>query len=395
MQEKRIAVWVQRFKDRPALMLQWLDPDSGKRKSKSAKTTDEAEAEKARADLEYELNHGLHKEAARMSWEKFRETFEEEHIAGCRPGTANVFAVCFDQFEQICSPRSVRSISERTVSAFVAGLRRMPGRNGRESMAPSTIKVRLQFLHTALAWAADQKIIPVVPRFPSIKVPKKKPRPVPAESFERLLAKAPDQQMRTFLLCGWRAGLRLNEARSLEWHPSEEVPWVDLDQDRIWLPAAFVKSVEDQWIPLDPELREALLALPRRGSKVFSFVSDKTGKPIANSILTCRVIGLARRAGVKLSMHTLRKGFGCRHAGRVSAHVLQRLMRHANIKTTMDYYANIDQAVEEAILGPECNRKRNSPDQQRPGLQKRIDGGPSEATSNGQSDSFLDHPLND
>ena len=48
-------------------------------------------------------------------------------------------------------------------------------------------------------------------------------------------------------------------------------------------------------------------------------------------------------------MHTLRKGFGCRYAGRVAAHVLQRFMRHANIKTTMDYYANVDDAKQAAI----------------------------------------------
>src|SRR6516165_5010597 len=55
MSDKRITVWVQRFKDHPTLMLQWLDPDTGKRKSKSAETADEEKAETARADLEYEL----------------------------------------------------------------------------------------------------------------------------------------------------------------------------------------------------------------------------------------------------------------------------------------------------------------------------------------------------
>jgi hypothetical protein len=50
-------------------------------------------------------------------------------------------------------------------------------------------------------------------------------------------------------------------------------------------------------------------------------------------------------------MHTLRKGFGCRYAGKVPAQVLQKLMRHRNIKTTMDYYCNVDQAVMEAVLG--------------------------------------------
>ena len=70
---------------------------------------------------------------------------------------------------------------------------------------------------------------------------------------------------------------------------------------------------------------------------------------------------LARRAGVKLSIHTLRKGFGCRYAGKVPAQVLQRLMRHANIKTTMDYYANVDEAAMEAVLGPRRNSSRNNP----------------------------------
>ena len=33
---KRVVVWVQNFPDRPHLMLQWHDPETGKRKSKTA-----------------------------------------------------------------------------------------------------------------------------------------------------------------------------------------------------------------------------------------------------------------------------------------------------------------------------------------------------------------------
>ena len=39
-------------------MPQWHDSETGKRKSKTAGTCNPMEAEKARADLEYELNHG-------------------------------------------------------------------------------------------------------------------------------------------------------------------------------------------------------------------------------------------------------------------------------------------------------------------------------------------------
>jgi hypothetical protein len=197
---KRITVWVQRFKGRPTLILQWIDPDTGKRKSKSAETYIPAVAEMKRTELEYELKHGLHKEA----------------------------------------------------------------------------------------------------------------------------------------------------------------PWVDLALDRIILPAKIAKGKKDQWVPLDPELREALLALPRHGKKVFRFISRRTKQPLDAGGVSCRVVQLAKKAGVRRTMHTLRESFGCRYAGKVPAQVLQKLMRHRSIRTTMDYYVNVDAAVMEAVLGAKRNSARNS-----------------------------------
>src|SRR4051794_29382277 len=150
MAEKRVNVWVQRFKDRPTLVLQWLDPETGRRKSKSAGTVDEKEAETARSDLEYELNHGRHQEASRMTWARFRELFEAEFVATRRPDTRRNYRVTMDLFEKICGPRQLRSITERTVSAFAAGLRVNTSRINKEGTQPSTVKVRLQFLRTAL-----------------------------------------------------------------------------------------------------------------------------------------------------------------------------------------------------------------------------------------------------
>ena len=84
MPERRVTVYVLAPKDRGTLQLQWVDPDTGARKTKSAGTADPAAAEQARADLEYELNHGRYQEASRMTWERFRELFEEEYVAGRR-----------------------------------------------------------------------------------------------------------------------------------------------------------------------------------------------------------------------------------------------------------------------------------------------------------------------
>jgi len=337
----------------------WIGPDTGKRKSRSAETDDPKEAERKRADLEYELNHGTYQEASRMTWVRFRELFEEEYLPNCRPLTREKYEDVLNLFEELTHPARLRSVTERTVSAFLSGMRQRKVR-GRTGMAASTMKVYLQLLHTALSYAASQKLIPEVPNFPPVKVPKKRPQPVPAEPFERLLAKAPPGGWRALLLTVWLAGLRVGEAYALEWEASDKAPWLDFARNRIWLPADAAKAVEDQWIPLDPELRRVLEALPREGRQVFQLRARRDGHRLALKTVCDFVIQLARRAGVKLSMHTLRKGFGCRYAGKVPAQVLQRLMRHSDIRTTMDYYANIDQAVGEAVLGPQRNSSRNS-----------------------------------
>jgi integrase len=359
MHEKRIVVWVQRFKGRSALMLQWHDPDTGKRKSESAGTADVEKAEQARSDKEYELNHGLHQDRSRMTWAKFRELFEDEFVSGKRDSTRENYASMFDLFERLCHPQLLRNITERTLSAFVAQMRKERGRSA-EGMMPSSIKVRLQFLHAALAWAVEQKLMGKMPKFPKIRVPKKKPQPVPTESFERLVSKATDPAMRAFLHSGWLAGLRFGEAYNLEWEATTEAPYVDLASDRIILPAEIVKGDADQWIPLDPALRKIFEGLPRTGRRVFQFTAERGNKPTSRRTVRERLKLLAKAAGVRLSMKSLRRGFGCRYAGKVPAQVLQKLMRHSTITITMEYYANVDDAVMDAVLGSERNTPRNN-----------------------------------
>jgi len=358
MAEGSIKVWVTWFRDRGCYVLQWLDPETGKRKSQSA-DTDLLDVARMKATvLEADLNRGFHKEVSRISWEKFRQRFEAEYFPNCRPSTITVFTTVFNHFERLCAPTSLRSITAQTISRFAAACRKLPGKLDKEGWSPWTVKVRLQFLRTALLWACAQKLILDCPAFPDIRVPKTKPRPVPAEPVERLLDKA-DPQLRVYLLCGWLAGMRRNEALALEWEETDKAPWLDLKRRRIWLPAGFVKSVEDQWIPLDPVLVEALASLPREGAKVFRFLRAATGLPVSPSGMSLLITKLAKAAGVKLSMKILRKGFGSRYAGKVPAQVLQKLMRHANISTTMDFYCSIDHAVEEAVWeqrNDSCNK---------------------------------------
>lgn len=352
MTEKRVTVWVQSFKDRPTLMLQWIDPDTGRRRSESARTSDPKEAEQKRQDKEYELNHGLHQEKSSLTWATFREAFENEYVAGLRPRSQEKFETVFDVFEKEMKPNKLAKVDERFVSRFVQAMRSRKKRGGTAGLAPMTIRNYLIAMKTALQWAADQKMIPTCPKFPRIKVPKKKPQPIPTEAFEKLLEKETDPLWRAFMCCGWWAGLRLSEVSAMRWNASDCYPWVDFDENRIVLPAVVAKSDEDQWVPLHPELRRMIEDLPRTDAKIFPLKCRSVGKPISRNGITNHVIETAKKAGVKLSMHKLRKGFGCRVAkllGKGNAPILHRLMRHSSMQVTMDYYASVDDVLNDAI----------------------------------------------
>jgi integrase len=375
MTAQRIRVWVQHFQDRANLVLQWIDPTTGARRSESADTSDPKLAEQKRADLEADLNAGRYrpkrrsKKAAadgRLTWAAFRQLFEAQYAPECRPCSRTLFRQTFDLFERLSQPRWLDAITVRTISAFHAALRSATLRGKKKpGYAPGAVKMYLGYLHASLAWALEQELLASVPRFPKVHVPKRKPRPVPAEVVERLLAAAAaeDVQMKTFLLCGWLAGMRRAETFALEWQETTSAPYLDLDRDRIIFPAEFSKSHREEWVPLDPQLRSAIEALPSadsRTGRVFRLRSLRYNRPVTLAGVGAGIERLAMQAGVKLTMHSLRKGFGSRYAGKVPAQVLQKLMRHANIQLTMDYYANVDDAVEEAVLGKRNKRRNNA-----------------------------------
>jgi integrase len=335
MADRRITVWAQRFKDRKHLVLQWIDPDSGSRKSRSAGTADPALAEKARADLEYELNHGLGQGPSKMPWPQFRKLYEEEKLAGNRQGTRQKAGYVFDSFEELARPKTLGAVTERLLSQYMARLRT-------DGLKPATIRGHLAYLKAALRWAVGQKLIPAMPNIQLPKVPKKRHiRKITAEEFERLLSKAPSPQWRALLATAWYAGMRRNEMLALTWD-CRDCPHLDFQAKRIIIPAACNKSDEDQWVPLHPQLAEILQTLPRDTAHLFPFRGDPRQ-------VSKRFAKIARTAGLGITLHDLRRSFGSRYASVVPAPVLQRLMRHADIKTTMEYYTNVDDVLDEAI----------------------------------------------
>lgn len=354
---ERINVWIYRTKGRRWPLLQWHD-ENGARKSVTVRIDDPAALEKARADQEFRINNSLYEDRSTLTWAKFREIFEAEYLPGLRERSGEKYGTVFDVFEDECGPKKLRDVNERMVSRFLSKMRTRQRKNskgkptGKVGLSPMTMRNYLVCLRTAIAWAAKQKLISRCPDFPKVKVPKKKPQPVPAELYDRLIEAEPDPLWKAYMACGWWAGLRLSEAAALRWEASERYPWLNLEQDRIVLPAAFAKSAQDQWVPIHPSLRAILDAIPRSSSKVFPLRNKNTGAPMTRAGITNHVRWIAKNAGVRLSMHSLRKGFGCRVAsklGKGNAPVLHRLMRHSSMQLSMDYYASVDDVLHDSI----------------------------------------------
>jgi hypothetical protein len=103
----QIKVYLNTPKRRSSLALQWIDPDTGRRKTKAAGTIDREKAEQTRADLQYELNHGLTHEPSKMTWTTFRGVYEAEQMAGRRVATRKKAGYVFDLFEKLTNPSTL------------------------------------------------------------------------------------------------------------------------------------------------------------------------------------------------------------------------------------------------------------------------------------------------
>jgi integrase len=183
-------------------------------------------------------------------------------------------------------------------------------------------------------------------------------RPIAGEEFDRMLAAVPkvrpqDAPAWLHYLNGlWLSGLRLEESLALSWDQDEPFT-VDLIGRRpaFRIYAEAQKSRRDERLPMTPDFAEWLLTTPEaeRAGRVFKLNGLQTGKPITPKRI-CRLVSkFGKAAGVVVnkadgkyaSAHDLRRSFGTRWAKRVMPAVLQRLMRHASIDTTMAYYVTM------------------------------------------------------
>ena len=363
---EEIKVNVVKYPDRENLVLRYVDPMTGKTKTKSAKTSSRAKAIKEAGKWEDDLRNGRYHAGSKMLWADFRQLYEEEMLAGLADSTAKKVGGVFNAVEEILSPKRLRDLTGQRLSYMQAKLRE----RGRSE---STIKGCLAHLAAALSWAVKVGILGIAPK---IQYPKRakgarmmKGRPIKGEEFERMLAAVPkvvdanrdeddDSPPRSpswehFLRGLWLSGLRLGESLELCWDRDDKL-CVDLSGKRpmLRIPAELEKGHKDRLHPVAPEFAEFLFATPetQRTGYVFNPVAQRVhGERLTDLRVSHVVSAIGRKAGVKVltqpdgkvkyaSAHDLRRSFGERWATRVMPQVLMELMRHESIETTLKYY---------------------------------------------------------
>jgi integrase len=256
-------------------------------------------------------------------------------------------------------------------------------------LSEATIKGHLAHLMSALRWAHKLGLLVEVPKVDRPKRAKKstrstpmKGRPITGEEFDRMLVKVRDvvlQKPKTGsiqppeLSAGdaecvetwqhlhrglWWSGLRLDEAMQLWWDRDDKLT-VDLSGrfPMLRIRSELEKGNEERLLPIAPEFGEFLLATPpaKRTGPVFNPLPQR----VKGARLTTHRVGeiisaIGQAAGVKVatdartgrlkyaSAHDLRRSFGDRWSHRVMPIVLQQLMRHQDINTTLRYYVGRD-----------------------------------------------------
>jgi integrase len=420
-----VKVSVVKYPDREHLVLRWRDPITGKPRCKTSGTTRRRDAERAAGKLEKEISEGQHGPAARMNWPEFRHYHETHCLRALKDRTGDAYNCALNVFERFHKPERLTDITAARVTAWQTQLRT-------EGKSESTIATYTRHLKAMLRWAHSQGLLAVVPKIVMPKRAKggkvMKGRPITLEEFERMLAAVPKAiearpttdgvdtvtPWRFYLRGLWASGLRLSESLSLRWDAKPGALVVDFSGRRpmMRIPAESEKGGQDRLLPIAPEFAELLDETPEseRHGRVFMLIGSRLAVARMQADWVSRVVcRIGCKAGVKVdererrlvvdsrvskaaekpskrkgrkrdaepddgikrkyaSAHDLRRAFGLRWSARVMPAVLQQLMRHEDISTTMKYYVGRDaDAVADVLWGavessegkPESNKSGN------------------------------------
>ncbi len=241
-------------------------------------------------------------------------------------------------------------LRQHHVDALVADLLARATANGRSGR--KSVNNTLGVLSALVRYAVTNRIIADPDLSFSIAAQRTELEAVDAGDVDRLVAAATDPRYRVAILLCADAGLRIGEARALPWLEVNElgreiaVAW---SYDRAGA-LTETKGWERRTVPISDRLWSALREVDRRGPLVFA---RRDGKPLGYDGARAEIHEIYLRAEVtprRQPWHALRHTFGTELAARgAPVHVIQRLMGHKSIETTLRYM-HVDRDAKRAAI---------------------------------------------
>ena len=376
--EDEIKVRIVQRKRSKCYTAEWVDPVTGKAKSKSTKikivdapkrAADQAkrEALKWAEAFQEELQEGL-TDGSHTPWSEFRERYIDEELRDLAHNSLVGACTTLNAVEEIIKPKSIQVMNSQQVARFRREIRKRTVRkkvNGKwetRTIRPASVNRHLRHLKAALRWAKRVGMIRTVPDIQLIRRTGvgAKARAVTSEEFQRMLKACETvcsgemvDRYKFFLRGLWLSGLRLTESLNLKWDRGPVALTYENDVPIILFEPEGHKNGKLQRCPCTPDFAELLATVPedQRQGYVFPLEDPRPKRDHPGRLISA----MGEAAGVRTtedtdkwaSAHDLRRSFGVRWATKVQPAVLMRLMRHSTIQTTMKFY--VGQETESVI----------------------------------------------
>jgi len=380
-------------KGRPTYVVQWRDPITNKAKTKSTGETTKKRALIAAGDILAQVNADRFDSTKPATWGELADRYRDEHLVAKSLGTRQAAESLFKLITTVVDPHLAKTLDEQQIAKLWKHLRE-------QKRSPNTIGKYQRSLKAVLRWAHKRRLITRLPSVDVHQTDSAKGRPLTGEEVDRLHDRC--RKMHGDRAESWihlmrgieLSGLRISEAMNLTWDDPRRI-WIDSSGEHplMIIPASYQKSKKHTESPLSPEFIEFLEQTPadERTGFVFNPQAERPGacnyeRPSvhrASRIIaeTGREAGIIVKHDTELnddgslrdrheyaSAHDLRRTFGYRWATRIQPQVLMLIMRHSNIATTMQFYAQLkasDAARAMAEAAANGSHSRRSPVQSR------------------------------
>lgn len=374
MASSNLRVWVSKVSSRGKFVVRWRLPcgETGQetvanitgKKREDAEARKDADARAKELRQYFELPAEPEPETVAISWHEARKRYEVDYLPRTGKSNATIWRNVANAFARSMNERGrslddVATIRLADIESCKTALlsRTVTGKGGeKKTMSTATVDTYIATLRAGFSWFAECEWRDPLPakRRGTKKKQKMRGRPLTSEEVERFCIAVPKVISADSLQRDWAywieglylSGLRIMESLSLTWD-DPAIHQVRLGRIPKINFAPSQKNRSVQVVATTPDFATFLARTPEADRHGFVFNPRTRSGRVRSESHASRCLSdigeeakLTTEPGRTASAHDLRRSFGSRWSLLVMPPVLQHMMRHASIETTMRYYVD-------------------------------------------------------